>query len=445
MSRSDQGHSLRGRLLGFLLGAVVLTSLVQALIAYGTALAEADVLFDHHLQRTAESLRSGVHLGLLQANDQVRTDMADEDYVVQMWNAKGEPVFESAAHRSLRSPASPGFSLVTARDKRIYRVFVLRTPTQLIQVAQDMGARSNMARSLAIRTVWPTVVMALILLIVVWWVVRNSLAPVANVRAQMAARKADDLSCISEDGLPDEIRPLIQELNLLFERLARAFDVQKSFVADAAHELRSPLAALKIQVQGLQRASDEATREVAVKRLSAGIERAGHLVDQLLVLARQEASHAQGVAFEISDVSQIGLLCLTDHLLQAQMRGIDLGVHRTEVAMAHVQLDAMRVLIRNVLDNAIKYTPEGGTVDLDIHHTPAGAVICVEDSGPGIAEADRSRVLDRFYRVSGSGQEGSGLGLAIVKSIADMHQAVVVLDQSDRLGGLRVRVRLRPV
>ncbi|RTL26037.1 MAG: HAMP domain-containing protein [Burkholderiales bacterium] len=438
-------HSLRARLLGSLLGAIVLVALLQAVTAYVTALSEADAIFDRHMERMAESLRSGVHLSDVQGNNKVRDDLASEDFFVQMWTDKGVPVFESAAHQSLRKQSAPGFSQLRARDGRIYRVYALKTPSQFVQVAQDMAARQDMARTLALHTVGPMVLMASLLVLVVWWVISGSLAPVARVRAQMAARKADDLSHVDVTGLPDEIRPLIQELNLLFDRLRHAFDAQKSFVADAAHELRSPLTALKIQVQGLQRASDEASRDVAVKRLAAGIERAGHLVDQLLVLARHEASLASGVEMDTCDVSQIALLCLTDMLLQAQSRQIDLGVHRSEAAMAPVHADALRILIRNLLDNAVKYTPGGGTVDLDVHMTPAGALICVEDSGPGISEADRARVLDRFYRVSGSGQDGSGLGLAIVKAIADMHGATVVLDRSDRLGGLRVQVRLKPL
>lgn len=443
MSSSKAGgmsHSLRRRLLVYLLGAILLGAVAQALIAYLTALSQADVIFDRHMQKMAESLRSGVPLTNA-PNTDFNADRATEDVVVQVWTAQGVPLFQSAAHRKLRQPSTPGFSNVTALDGRIYRVYVLQTPAQIIEIAQDMAARRDMASTLALRTVGPIMLLAPALMLVVWWAVGRSLAPVANVRSQMAARKADDLSPVSEEALPDEVRPLIQELNLLFERLHQAFDAQKSFVADAAHELRSPLAALKIQVQGLQRAPDEATREVAVKRLSAGIDRATHLVDQLLVLARQEASAASGVVHDQDvDLAQVGLLALTDTLLAAQTRQIDLGVHRADGAVLKGQPEALRVLIRNLLDNAIKYTPSGGTVDMDVHMGPAGPVILVEDSGPGIPEKDRDRVLDRFYRGSGTGPEGSGLGLAIVKTIADQHGAAVLIGESARLGGLRVQV-----
>ena len=438
-----RSHSLRARLLGLLMVVITLAALLQAGTAYLTALSQADLIFDRHMQKMALSLRSASSLTSSTPNVDVNLDRASEDFFVQMWTAGGVPVFQSAAHQTLRRPARPGFSDVQSQD-RMYRVFSVATPTQIIQVAQDMAARRDMARTLAVRTIGPTVLMAPILMLVVWWVVSRSLAPVARVRSQMAQRRADELSPLSEVGLPDEIRPLIQELNLLLERVRQAFDTQKVFVADAAHEMRSPLAALKIQLQGLQRAGDDAARELGIRRLAAGIDRAAHLVDQLLVLARQEARVATGVDFAAVDLAQVAILSVEDTLFAAQNRRIDLGVHRAETAVVSGHAEALRILARNLLDNAVKYTPEGGTVDLNVQATADGIVLSVEDSGPGIAEADRGRVLDRFYRASGASATGSGLGLAIVNAIANLHQATVRLDQSARLGGLRVQVIFRP-
>ena len=433
-------QSLRTRLLAWLLAAIVVATLAQAVVAYTTALAQADVLFDRHLRTMATALASGASLGQLPPNGEVNADRAGEDFVVQLWNAKGEPLFRSAAHQTLRQPAHPGFSLVRSLDNRDYRVYSVVMPGLSVLVAQDMDARRDMARSLALRTTLPTLPMAPLLALIAWWVVSRSLTPVARLRVQMAARKADELAPLNEPGLPAEIRPLIQELNLLFERLRQAFDAQKVFVADAAHEMRSPLAALKIQLQGLQRAPDDPTRELAIRRLAAGIDRAGHLVDQLLVLARQEASVAEGVQLAPLDLAQPGFLAISDTLASAQARQIDLGVHRAESVTVAGNADSLRILVRNLLDNGVKYTPAGGTVDLSVHAAGDGALVTVEDSGPGIVEKDRSRVLDRFYRASGAGSTGSGLGLAIVKAIAEMHGASVVLDESQRLGGLRVRI-----
>jgi two-component system OmpR family sensor kinase len=279
-----------------------------------------------------------------------------------------------------------------------------------------------------------------ILMLVVWWVVSGSLEPVARVRKQVASRQADDLSPVSEAGLPDEVRPLVQELNLLFGRVRTAFDAQQHFVADAAHELRTPLAALKLQVQSLERSDNPDAKRVAVSRLTAGIERATRLVEQLLVLARQEASMAGGAPRQPVDIAGLARRAVADLAGVAQAKGIDLGVQRADAAEIEGQPDALMILLRNLVDNAIKYTPQGGTVDVSVVAEHGGVRVTVEDSGPGIPPAERERVFDRFYRVPGSDAAGSGLGLAIIKSIAERHDATLALGESKRLGGLEATV-----
>ena len=430
--------SLRARLLWFLLAAIVLAAGTQAFVAYRTVLNEADEIFDYHMQQMALSLRAGLPpsaaVGGLGAGEE------NFEFVVQVWTADGVRIFESAAQAALPQRAVLGFSNVKARGTT-YRVFSIQSGALVIQVAQDMAARRNMAGTLALRTVGPIALAAPLLMLVVWWVVSRSLAPVARVRGQVAARQADDLSPVSESDLPEEVRPLVHELNLLFDRVRRAFDAQKHFVADAAHELRSPLAALKLQVQSLQRAPDEAAREVAVGRLAAGIERATRLVEQMLALARHEASAAAGAKPEPVDLKEVARLAISDAIAAAQARHIDIGIARADAVQVQGQAEALRMLLRNLLDNAVKYTPEGGRVDVRIAADAAGAELRVEDSGPGLAADERARVLDRFYRLGEPEAPGSGLGLAIVKSIADLHGATLSLERSESLGGLCVSVR----
>jgi two-component system OmpR family sensor kinase len=319
-------------------------------------------------------------------------------------------------------------------------LFSVAAGTQVIQVAQDMAARREMAGTLALRTVSPMLLMVPLLMLVVWWVVSASLAPVSRVRKQIATRQADELSELNEDDLPDEILPLVHELNLLFHRVGQAFDAQNNFVADAAHELRSPLAALKLQVQGLRRAADDATRDVAINRLNTGIDRATRLVEQLLVLARQQSNAALGAKAAPIDLTTLAQLALADAAGAAAARQIDLGLAQADPGIVMGHEEALRILIRNLLDNAIKYTPVGGTVNLAIRGKDGQTLLTVDDSGPGIAAEDRQRVLDRFYRVAGTEGSGSGLGLAIVKTIADLHQATLSIDRSESLGGLRATV-----
>jgi two-component system OmpR family sensor kinase len=419
--------------------AIIFAASAQAFIAYRTALAEADVIFDYQLQQMAMSLRPGLPVAVDLGGGASANEEENFDFVVQVWTANGLRVFQSTAHAELPQRAVLGFSNVQARGTT-YRIFSIASGTQVIQVAQDVAARRELAGTLALRTVGPMAVMVPLLMLVVWWVVSASLAPVSRVRQQVSARRADDLSVLNEHDLPDEIQPLVHEMNLLFQRLSKAFDAQKSFVADAAHELRSPLAALKLQLEGLRRAPDSDTREVAIQRLNAGIDRATRLVEQLLVLARQQAGSVDGAKPVSVDLTALAQLALADAVWAAELRQIDLGLLQSDQAIILGQDEALRILLRNLLDNAIKYTPVGGTVNLALRNVDGQIQLSVDDSGPGIAEEDRQRVLDRFYRIAGAQSGGSGLGLAIVKTIADLHHATLKIDRSTSLGGLRVEV-----
>ena len=431
-------RSLRTRLLVFLLAAIVLTGAVQGVLAYRGALAEADALFDYHMQQTALALRSGLPVDAQGNTPGLDPGDDNQEFIVQVWTNEGLRIFESALDAALPQLAVLGFTNVQARGGT-YRVFSLQTRSQVIQVAQNMDKRREMARTLALGTLAPLAFMAPLLVLVVWWGVSRSLAPVERVRRQLAQRQADDLSPVSDAQLPDEVQPLVSELNLLFERVRRAFDAQQHFVADAAHELRSPLAALRLQLHGLQRAGDDTARAAAVERLGAGIDRATRLVEQLLTLARQEASAAGGAPREVVDLHAVAQLALADVAPAAQARTMDMGLLESDAATVHGNAEALRMLLRNLLDNAIKYSPPGGRVDVQIRNMPDQSVqITVEDSGPGIALAHRDRVMQRFVRETVDSAPGSGLGLAIVQAIAQAHGATVALDASPRLGGLRV-------
>jgi two-component system OmpR family sensor kinase len=430
-------HSLRGRLLWFLLAAITMAAVAQAMIAYSSALNDADQIFDYHMQQMAMSLRSNAPMAATGNTDP--NDPGNDEMVVQVWTPDGIQVFRSLSRAELPQRAVLGFSNVRANGTT-YRVFSAQTATQTIQIAQDLSVRKRMAGTLALRTVGPIALMAPVLMLVVWWVVSGSLAPVARVQRQLASRKADDLSEVSDADLPDEVRPLVQELNLLFKRVGTAFEAQQNFVADAAHELRTPLAALKLQILSLARADCSEARDVAIGRLSAGVERASRLVEQLLVLARTEAADAKLEPVSLTDLAK---RAVGDMAGGAQARNIDLGLEQADEATVQGQGDALVILLRNLVDNAVKYTPAGGTVDVSVLGGPAPRLV-VEDSGPGIPPEERERVFHRFYRVPGSEAQGSGLGLAIIRAIAERHGAKLALDASERLGGLKATVEFAP-
>jgi len=424
-------HSLRRRLLWLVLAAIAFVSVLQASSAYRTALQQADAMFDYHLQEVARSVHAGVPFA--PGEDQY-------DFFVQIWGPDGAQIFRSRG-AALPSQAVLGFSDTTFQGVR-YRVYSLLTPEHTIQIAQDLDARQSRAQALALRAVLPIALLAPLLMMAVGWLISRSLAPVERMRKQVAGRAADDLSPLPDAGLPLEVLPLVRELNLLFERVRRAFTAQQEFVADAAHELRSPLTALKLQAQALRRAHDDASREAAVGRLNDGIDRAIQLMGQLLVLAREDGEGGSPERTREVDLHDVARQAVADVLPHAQARRIDVGLASAEHPLwVRGQPEPLHILLRNLLDNAVKYTPDGGQVDISLATVEGAPTLAVEDSGPGIAEAERERVFDRFYRTADARAPGSGLGLAIVKAIAGRHGAIVLLSQSAALGGLKAEVR----
>ena len=432
--------SLRARLTAALLLAVLAFAALQAAVTYRTARAETEALFDAQMQRIALSLSGSLGAGALSDDAPAAETPAAREMIIQIWRADGVMLYRSPQGRLLPPQTVIGFSDTVAGGEP-YRIYALRTDTQVVQVAQQTEARGRMAGQLALRAVLPVALLAPVLMLIVWWVVGRAIGPIERVRRQVAARRPDDLAPLPTAGLPAEVRPLVGEMNGLLTRLSAAWDALTHFTADAAHELRSPLAALRLQAQSLQRAPDDATRAIATERLLAGIDRATRLVEQLLALARQEAA-GEGAELVSLDLTALARNALADAEPEAARHAIALTL---DAPTAHVVLRAdeaaLAVLLRNLLGNALRHTPPGGQVRVGVREEASVIDLTVEDSGPGIAPDERARVQDRFYRVPGTPGHGSGLGLAIVRAIAERHGAALTLDASPTLGGLRVMLR----
>jgi two-component system OmpR family sensor kinase len=429
MAANASSWSLRRRLLTLVLVAIGAVTVLQAATAYRSALHEADRMFDYHLEEVARSVNGGVPF-------EPGEDLSE--YSVQVWGADGTTLYRSRG-LELPSQAVLGFSDSRVHGVRL-RIYTLQTPEHTIQIAQDLDAREARARTLALRAVMPVLLLAPLLMLAVGAVIGGSLAPLARMRRQVAARAARDLSPLTAEGVPSEVHPLVRELNALFARVHGVLEAQTHFVADAAHELRSPLTALKLQLQSAERARDEGARQAALAELRAGIERSIALVEQLLALARLEGKPEEGGA-EALDLEELARAAVSDLLPAAHARSIDLGLATTDRVQVSGSRESLHLVLRNLVDNAIKYTPAGGRVDIALGRDAQGAWLAVEDSGPGVPEAERQRVFDRFYRVPGSDAEGSGLGLAIVRTLAERLGAQVTLGRSEALGGLRAEVR----
>jgi two-component system OmpR family sensor kinase len=320
-----------------------------------------------------------------------------------------------------------------------WRIYSVQLGPAVVQIAQPMSARRTLAAHMALRTVAPLLLLLPLLGWLVWLAVGRGLRPLREIASEVSARDANTLAPLSVRNMPVEIAPLSDALNQLLGRLAHAIDTQRAFVADAAHALRTPLAALQLQAQLVERAENAEARQDAVGQLRQGLERLTHLVAQLLTLARQEPG-AVPPPHEPIDLRELAVGVVADMSQAAINRDIDLGLDDKAGSQATVRgdADALRILLTNLVDNALQYIPRGGRIDVRVSETAAGVELAVIDNGPGISAAERERVFDRFYRVPDAPTGGSGLGLAIVAEIAQSHGARVFLE--DAAPGLRVRV-----
>jgi two-component system, OmpR family, sensor kinase len=292
----------------------------------------------------------------------------------------------------------------------------------------------------------PLAVLVLILAVLIWYAVGAGLRPLDAMSRAVGKRRPDAMSPLPERDLPSELKPLAASLNALLVRLDEALAAQRRFTADAAHELRTPLAAIKLQVELAERAPDDAERNAALHELERGVDRASHLVEQLLTMARLEPE-APGRHAERIELAAVVREAIVDRAPLATEKQIDLGLVRESAATVRGDRANVAVLIGNLLDNALRYTPAGGRIDVAVDRGGDGATLTVTDSGPGIPEADRERVFERFYRVRTAGEAepvGSGLGLSIVRRIATAYGATVQLDDGPGGRGLTVRVTFPP-
>ena len=347
---------------------------------------------------------------------------ASYDFVVQVWSLDGVRVYLSRPHTVLPQVTTLGFATENTREGR-WRVFGVQAERRVIQVAQPMSVRQERAARLALETLKPFALLLPALALLIWLAVGWALKPLERLTALVKARRVDALDALPDARLPDEVQPLVTALNDLLERLRQALGRERAFMADAAHELRTPLTALHLQIGTLARAGDESERAAAMGNLSAGVQRAIRLIEQMLALARQEPRSERSVGAVRLD--ELAREVVAELVPLADLRHIDLGVAAAAAVVVSGEADALRTLLRNLIDNAVRYTGDNGRVDVAVEALASAGRVTVSDDGPGIEPAERSRVFDRFYRHPGTLEPGSGLGLAIVKTIADAHGASV--------------------
>ena len=434
-------RSIRARLLLSLLAALAGAAVLVGGLTYRNVLHQTEALFDYQLRQMALSLRDQ---GEIAPGDAAALQDEDLDFVVQIWHLDGRSVYASRAHRNLPNRTALGLSEIVVGQEH-WRSFAVAAHNRVIQVAQPVRIREGLAAEAALRSVLPLLAAAPLMAALLWWLIERSLRPLARLARQVGEQDTARLAPVPAAGLPAEVAPLATALNALLDRLGLAWAGQRAFVADAAHELRSPLTALKLQAQVLRRLGEtgaaEADRQTALAALSAGVDRAARLVEQLLALARAEPGAPQPEHQPVDLAALLRQVVADVAEPLAAARGSQVRVEIQAPVSVPGDGAELAVLLRNLIDNALRYSPPGGTVQLRLSQGATGPCLTVDDSGPGIPAAERERVFERFVRGQASdGTTGSGLGLAIVRSIARRHGARTDLGDS-ALGGLRVSLQ----
>jgi two-component system sensor histidine kinase QseC len=445
-------QSLQARLLALLLSLVTVVWLGAAALTWTDAQHELDELLDGHLAQAAALL----------VVQQARTDGHDDDEGVadapslhkyapkvafQVFH-DGRLVMRSAnAGTEPLSTLTRGFSTVRLPDNQPWRVFATRGGESDVQVfvGEQTDTRDDILWAVLQGVLLPLLLALPLLALLLWWAVRHGLAPLRQLSQALGRRQPQALEPVVLKDVPTEIEPLVQALNGLFGRIDAMVAAERRFTADAAHELRTPIAAIRTQAQvALGAGNDTAQRDHALQFTLAGCDRATRLVEQLLTLSRLEAAANPGAALPLStpiDLSAVTRRTCADLAPASLQRQQELTLDAPAACLVTGDDALLGVLVRNLIDNALRYSPDGATVQVSVAQRSGQVELQVQDSGPGLTDPEIARLGERFYRVLGSDQPGSGLGWSIVKRIADAFAADIQVQRAGLLGGLAVTVR----
>lgn len=431
--------SLRKQLMTWLMPLYVVSAIVAATVTYYAYGNVVSFFMDNQLRLFADS-HSGASSSAPTLRPLTRHNVVEKgDMFVQIWDRNHRLVATSWPELDLQRQPSQGFHDVTIGDSR-WRVYTLQSPDRTVQSAQSLRFRRHLVKSQAFQVALPVLLMIPISACFLWFGMRPAVRRLELISRAAAQQDEHRLTELPVEHAPCEIKPLVMAVNTLLARLRNAFMAQRRFVQDAAHELRTPITAMSLQLENLKsRMSDSASAE-QLKQLEAGLARTKRLVEQLLRLARQESPRPADPPVMIR---LDGLLktSISDFMVLADRRSIDLGYAANIDATVHVNEDELRSLIHNLLDNALRYTPSGGIVDVTLHRDTGVVTVEIADNGTGIPTELLPRVFDRFFRIEGAETEGSGLGLAIAKNAADRNRIGLELINRADCPGLIARMR----
>ena len=449
--------TLRRQVLVWLGWPLFLLWSVSSVVDYDIANRFVNLAYDRALLESALDIGRQVKV----LNDRIYVDLPEVALQMLQSRESGRLYYRVTGPRNeyitgepdLPPPPDPFSGRVNYYDDeyrgRGVRIVTLQLPLEpgktdgmvMVQVAENRSARNEFARQILLRMVMPQALLIVVAGVMIWYAVGRGLAPLITLRREIENRSHRDLSALPEEQAPQEVRPLILAMNALLERLSLALAAQQRFIADAAHQLRTPIAGLKTQTELALRQAPVGEAQTTLRQLRSATERATHLVNQLLSLARAEPVAGRIQPAQLIDLRQLAREATTDWVPRALARNVDLGFDAASTA-AYVDGDPflLREMINNVLDNAVRYTQPGGQVTVCVGIEPSGPMLTVEDNGPGIPDVERARVFERFYRVLGTGVEGCGLGLSIVSEIAQSHHAQVSLNPGPNGKGTVVKI-----
>ena len=434
--------SIRASLVLWMTSALVLGTAVVLAATYMLTRNEVGRVFDEELRQVAHA----VHLREdWSQTRRIRIARPGFELSVRAYDKTGRTYFETALPSlpaDLAQTYEEGFASMGTQEGA-WRIYTHVTEEGIVQVGQALAARDVLARDLSISVLMPMLMLIPLLVVIVTWVLKRGLAPLDETSRRVSDRDASRLDPLPTHGVPQELLPLVEQINALLARLEGSLDAQRHFLADAAHELRSPVAALALQVQLAERAHTPAAREAAFSELEHGVERARRLVQQLLDFARLEPG-VQAEPFAATDLARLAREVVGRYAAQAEAQEVDRGADAPAAAPMLGSEPELRSLIENLVDNALRYAPRESAVTVSVRAQPGAVELAVVDAGRGIPQTERERVFERFHRVAGDHTRGSGLGLAISKAIVERHQGSITLSDAqpgEGLPGLAVAIK----
>lgn len=417
-------NSIKLKLLITLTVAIIITTLIIAVSVYLQIKNETNKLFDYHLEQVAEVFLNTSSIPWEKFKGKNDTEEIDADFALVIFNNQHKQSYSTGVTKAVPYPKDLGYG-VTIISKDVWHTYSVKNKNRTVMFLQPDDVREKFAASAAFSAIFPFLLILPIFIILIWIILQNGFKVLIQIQDTISNLNEDTLEPLNFSAIPNELQVLTETLNKTILRLKILIDTRKKFIADAAHELRTPLSALKIQLELVHIATDKTEKELLLNKLGKGIERSSRLVEQLLTLSRQDANNFLDIDKEEINLAQLVSDVLVGSLPLAEVKNIEFEVIKLDKTILYANRYEIETVISNLVDNAIGYTPNHGVVSLSIFDRNNVVTLEVSDNGIGIIEKDKTRIFDRFYRSTNHQTIGSGLGLSIVKEICDKYDASI--------------------